>query len=420
MKRKKKSKINPNYIHHNKSSVSLPNDTYVTVPTETWFDIKESGVISQGSFDKEIKYETLTETKYRSDKIRLYPSVKQRKILDSWFKGFRIIYNYALKEIKKTYLEKKYKPYFKKIRMSLYDKKYSIQKHHNGIKIHILDRAIKLACSNYKSAITNFRNKNIPKFRIRYWKINQTKKILKVEKNDMKTINFLYSINAYLDGKKYDIKNNVEAECIFTYDTTTDEYYLYAPSKLKKIDDDQINDTISLDPGLRTFLTGVSNTKGVQICNNLMPKLEYYLNKIYKTKNPKSHKRCYRKITNYVDELHWKSINYLVKNYKNILIGNMSSKSTNRNSTSKLSPTVKKMLQYSSIFKFRQRLKFKCFQYNRNYIEVNESYTSKTCSMCGVIKENLGSNKTFECKSCKTVMDRDINGSRNIYYKGCI
>ena len=111
MKRKKKSKINPNYIHHNKSSVSLPDDTYVTVPTETWFDIKESGVISQGSFDKEIKYETLTETKYRSNKIRLYPSVKQRKILDSWFKGFRIIYNYALKEIKKTYLEKKYKQY---------------------------------------------------------------------------------------------------------------------------------------------------------------------------------------------------------------------------------------------------------------------------------------------------------------------
>jgi len=304
--------------------------------------------------------------------------------------------------------------------MSLYDKKYSVQKHHNGIKIHILDRAIKLACSNYKSAITNFRNKNIPKFRIRYWKINQTKKILKVEKDDMIKTKFLYSINAYLDGEKYDIKNNVEAECILTYDTTTDEYYLYAPSKLKKIDDDQINDTISLDPGLRTFLTGVSNTKGVQICNNLMPKLELYLNKIGKTKNPKSHKRHYKKITNYVDELHWKSINYLVKNYKNILIGNMSSKSTNRNSTSKLSPTVKKMLQYSSIFKFRQRLKFKCFQYNRNYIEVNESYTSKTCSMCGVIKENLGSNKTFECKSCKTVMDRDINGSRNIYYKGCI
>ena len=33
-----------------------------------------------------------------------------------------------------------------------------------------------------------------------------------------------------------------------------------------------------------------------------------------------------KKIRNLTDELHWKTINYLVKNYDTILIGNMSSK----------------------------------------------------------------------------------------------
>ena len=41
--------------------------------------------------------------------------------------------------------------------------------------------------------------------------------------------------------------------------------------------------------------------------------------------------------------------------------------------------------------------------------------TSKTCSECGKIKKNLGSNKVFECVLCNLKIDRDINASINIY-----
>lgn len=39
------------------------------------------------------------------------------------------------------------------------------------------------------------------------------------------------------------------------------------------------------------------------------------------------------------------------------------------------------------------------------------------CSHCGNIHKNLGSNDTYRCIKCEMVMDRDVNGARNIYMK---
>jgi hypothetical protein len=50
------------------------------------------------------------------------------------------------------------------------------------IKTHILDSTIKLACSNYQSAISNFENGNIKHFRLRYWKNKRDKRVLEIEK----------------------------------------------------------------------------------------------------------------------------------------------------------------------------------------------------------------------------------------------
>jgi len=49
-------------------------------------------------------------------------------------------------------------------------------------------------------------------------------------------------------------------------------------------------------------------------------------------------------------------------------------------------------------------------------IEVNEAYTSKTCSYCGNI-QNIGSKKVMKCLSCGATVDRDLNGARGIYLR---
>jgi transposase len=64
---------------------------------------------------------------------------------------------------------------------------------------------------------------------------------------------------------------------------------------------------------------------------------------------------------------------------------------------------------------FKKRLKFKSEERKINYGIINEWMTSKMCSNCGSIKENLGGNEIYECLNCNLKQERDINGSRNIY-----
>ena len=67
--------------------------------------------------------------------------------------------------------------------------------------------------------------------------------------------------------------------------------------------------------------------------------------------------------------------------------------------------------------RFIERLKFKAGIYGTNVKIVKEDYTSKTCGGCGIQNKNLCRSKTFVCGNCKAVIDRDLNGARNILIK---
>ena len=68
-------------------------------------------------------------------------------------------------------------------------------------------------------------------------------------------------------------------------------------------------------------------------------------------------------------------------------------------------------------YEFSQRLEFKCNMYNVNNNMIDEKYTSKICSSCGSYKEDLGGSKIYYCDKCNISIERDVNGSRNIYIK---
>jgi len=113
-----------------------------------------------------------------------------------------------------------------------------------------------------------------------------------------------------------------------------------------------------------------------------------------------------------VNDMHWKTIKWITSNFNNILIGDMSAKGVVEGSIQKIS---KRILHCQRLFQFKQRLQFKCIENNVNYFEVNEFMTSKTCSCCGHIKEDLGLNKEYNCMNCGVKMHRDFNGARCIY-----
>jgi putative transposase len=68
-------------------------------------------------------------------------------------------------------------------------------------------------------------------------------------------------------------------------------------------------------------------------------------------------------------------------------------------------------------YRFRERLLFKSRENGAKVAVVDESWTSKTCSCCGGLDHKLGGKKTYKCKFCNAIIDRDINGAKNILLK---
>jgi len=438
-------KLNNNINKYN-NSIWLPKDKieYTTLKTNSCFEILKND--NNNDF-KDIK---LKNSNFKSN-TNIYKCLKtelkltnyQKDIINRWFKSYILMYNETLKYIKLRNINNE--PLildFKKLRTyhlkETRNKIIETSQHPNylkdtKIKTHILDKAIQLACSNYKSALTNLKNKNIKYFRIRYWKITKDNYNLSIEPSYFTKSSLCYNIlgkvNAYYNNELFDlnlIKTKYNCECKLIYSKITNKYELLIPEKIQLNNNDLMEKKqfISLDPGIRTFMTGLSNNDCIKInINN--KKIESIFQKIDKLKKNKPNNKYTkksiliknRKIQNLVNELHWKTINYLTNNYKTIIIGDMSVKKIVNNKTSNISKMTKRLAYALSFYKFKERLKYKCLLKNCNYLEVNESYTSKICSNCTTLNETLGSNKIFNCNKCNITIDRDLNGSRNICFK---
>jgi putative transposase len=198
---------------------------------------------------------------------------------------------------------------------------------------------------------------------------------------------------------------------------------------------------VSIDPGIRTFAT-LYDPSGIHIdwapndCNyirHICEDMDDLQSRIYqkvegKDKFSLPSKKRYRmkkaltrmrvRVKNLVREVHNKLCKYLCENYNVVLIPKFeSSKMVSRARRRINSRTVRSLLTWSH-YAFRMRLHQKAEEHPWvKVIEVTEEYTSKTCGRCGTINKNLGGNKTFHCSNCNWIIDRDVNGARNILLK---
>lgn len=194
---------------------------------------------------------------------------------------------------------------------------------------------------------------------------------------------------------------------------------------------------ISLDPGVRTFQTGYDPSGAVfEWGKNDMSRvmrLGYAIDQLvsrstgptmkskHRRKLKKAEHRMRLKIKNLIKDCHRKLAKFLCEAFDVILLPSFeTSQMVTKDGPKKRkinSKTVRQMLTWSH-YSFKQTLLSKAREYPWVEVKiVNEAYTSKTCTWCGVIKDNLGGSKTFHCKQCGTVVDRDYNGARNIYLK---
>lgn len=394
----------------------------------------------------------------KCQKVKIILTNLQRKILQNWFCASTKFYNECVSFIRNKYNVTKNEVTFSKLNneitnrkdnndfmfdnfISLRGKLKNIRdniikktqlrkiKRNTKIQTHTLDYTLRQLCSNIKSAKTNLLRHNIKRFKIKYWKHNRCSKTIEIEKcyilNNKICPNILGDI-LYSYNNEDVILENIDCNVKINYNNITNEYTLLVPITEKQIIIKKEHNIISLDPGLRTFMTGISENGSIKIGNNvnkIITKDIRRLNRIKKNNNIPTHikkkneKIINRKIEHKIDDLHWKTIHYLVHNYNAILMGDMSAQNIVKRNNSVLSPEQKVACLRTKYFEFSQRLAYKCKVYNVYYKKINESYTSKTCSKCGNYKHNLGRDKYYICDKCDLIIDRDINGSRNIYIK---
>ena len=250
--------------------------------------------------------------------------------------------------------------------------------------------SLKNLIGNLRSCMTNLKNGNINKFNLTFKSKKNNNQIFFVNK---KAINGLEIFKKKLKNGKLKTRNRHKKYLKYKIDhdfiilKEYNKYYIIIPKKRNTKFKKANYGAVSLDPGVRTFQTYYS-PNGVcgEIGKNFNKLIKEKLLKIDKLKSIKEKiknktgqkKTKYNikkrisllrtKMKNKVRDMHWQSCSFLVNNFQNIIIPKFAShKMSNKINRNITKITTREML-YLSHYKFLEKLKFKCVEYQRNLI----------------------------------------------------
>ncbi|WP_082172295.1 RNA-guided endonuclease InsQ/TnpB family protein [Limnoraphis robusta] len=200
------------------------------------------------------------------------------------------------------------------------------------------------------------------------------------------------------------------------------------PVKLSKSESTGV---ISLDPGVRTFLTGFDGNRFLEFgsgdigrITRLCQHLDDLMSRIAKQPSRKRRRRMRQaahrmrtKIRNLVDEAHKQIAHYLTHNYSVIFLPTFETSDMVAKVKRKIkSKTARAMLTWAH-YRFKLTLKHQAEITGTTVLDVTEEYTSKTCTHCGHVHSQLGGSKVFHCPECGFTLPRDWNGAFGIFLK---
>lgn len=447
-KKKKKYIINNDYyenklndfqtsIINNSHLFSIPkNINFKSINTHSWFDLFEAN--SKNFFSKnisDIKFDKISHDGYFVDKfLKLYLNDSQKIVINKWIDSYTSMYNETIKYFRSRQFKNindvenicQLKVSMAKSKSKVYDNS-EINLNNKSIFInkHILDYAINDALQRLNSCLTMKRKGFIKHFRLRYIKFSKKDRIVKIEKYLFASDGFCKNVLGIVDCCLFDFnyEDYVDTTCVLK--KYQQDYYLLIKRKMKEKDNNQ-KDTISFDPGMRTILTGYGSNKIVEIGRNVSKILEKKLKRIdridksniKKKKKRKIIKKHYKRIKDMMNDMHWKICRYLSRNYKNVIMGNFSTKQYGE--TENVRKMNKRKGNIISFYEMKEKMKYICKKNKMKYKETDERNTTQCCGKCGNQKKDVGKSEVYECNKCKYKEGRDIHSARNILIKSKI
>lgn len=132
--------------------------------------------------------------------------------------------------------------------------------------------------------------------------------------------------------------------------------------------------------------------------------------------------QIYQRSTNLKKDSYHKISTRLTKEFdliavEDLQIKNMTKRAKLKNVKAKSG--LNKAILNTSLYQFTQMPKYKLKHNGKFFVKINPQYTSKTCSVCGHIKENLTlKDRTYLCEKCGNILHRDLNAANNILKRG--
>lgn len=173
--------------------------------------------------------------------------------------------------------------------------------------------------------------------------------------------------------------------------------------------------SIGIDLGLKTVATCSDGVmlENARIVNNAAAKLA-----IAQRGNKKARvKALHAQIKNRRKDAMHKFTSMLVNQHGAIFVGDVSSVKLTKT-------TMAKSVLDAGWGMLKTQLEYKAMARSVVYVEVNENYTTQTCSCCGCISHNSPKGRTglgireWTCARCGAMHDRDVNAARNILAQG--
>lgn len=410
---------------------------------------------------------------FKSLKVKIYPTKEQKKQLDNFIDTSRFVYNRTLECIKngeqanfqslrdklvtnntkKGYdeykrfdaiikdlksrektkdIEEQIKQIQQQRRNEVKKLSYIKNEHINDFELEthkdIRANAVHECCTSFKSGLSNLRNGNIKFFNMKYKKKSSHRQTIEMNPNVISVKDCKIVISC-LDEKEIVIdKRNRRKIKDLKIDHNVDlsrirnEYFLYIPIKINK--DTKVSSypqqVCGIDLGVRTFGTVYDSTNTITEYNVKNQTILDINVKIDTLKARKLHTRkkaflkreAWKK--NFINKCHWDVCNDIVKNNDLILLGDIKSHDIVKGNKNHY---LNRLMNDLKLYTFKQRLIYKAGIANKKVVKVHEGYTTKTCSNCGFINNNVGSNSVYECPCCHISTGRDMNAAKNMFIK---
>ena len=352
--------------------------------------------INNSWFESECHYLPFNAACKITQKIRIYPDSRQQDILNQWLGTSRYVYNRTLEIISRgnnrDWLE---------IKRSLLQ---DLPEWAQNVPSQIKSTAIHDAYMTSHNDGANFRARR------------DAKQTLEIPKSSVSNRGiYTHFLGEMTHSEEIPAP---EGNCKLTYESG--KWFICVPVKISIASDKQ-GRAVSLDPGIRNFITFYSLDSCGKIGRNAFSKIYslcIYLDDLnlrmsqanhrQRVKMKRAAERLYWRIINLTDELTRKTALFIVKNFDVIALPDFRPDLTEKF----YSRTVREVIKRAHMG-FHVFIRTKAEQYGRKIIAQNEDWTSQTCSWNGEIKSP---GKKF-IRDGNITLDRDYNGARGIFLR---